>query len=96
MLFFILLLGNTALYILSDDNSLKGKTDLFFQRSRYDAEEEMRTAQKKRNGSSTPRSHTDVHQSHQFERNSARPQWRDLWRSYGSRGSEFTRSTRYS
>ncbi|XP_022944582.1 uncharacterized protein LOC111448996 isoform X1 [Cucurbita moschata] len=66
------------------------------KRSRYDAEEEMRTAQKKRNGSSTPRSHTDVHQSHQFERNSARPQWRDLWRSYGSRGSEFTRSTRYS
>ncbi|KAL0550821.1 hypothetical protein IC582_009885 [Cucumis melo] len=66
------------------------------KRSRYDAEEEMRTAQKKRNGSSTPRSHTDVHQSHQFERNSVRPQWRDLWRSYGARGSEFPRSTRYS
>ncbi|XP_038900579.1 uncharacterized protein LOC120087763 isoform X2 [Benincasa hispida] len=66
------------------------------KRSRYDAEEEMRTAQKKRNGSSTPRSHTDVHQSHQFERNSVRPQWQDLWRAYGARGSEFPRSTRYS
>ncbi|XP_022995011.1 uncharacterized protein LOC111490693 [Cucurbita maxima] len=65
------------------------------KRSRYDAEEEMRTAQKKRNASSTPRSHTDVHQGHQFERSSVRPQWQDLWRSYGSRGSEFTRSTRY-
>ncbi|EXB88167.1 DnaJ homolog subfamily C member 7 [Morus notabilis] len=68
------------------------------KRARYDAEEEMRNAQKKRNGSSTSRAQTDV-QNYPFERSGSRRQWRDVWRSYGTSTSawpESTRSTRYS
>lgn len=63
------------------------------KRSRYDAEEEMRNAQKKRSGSSTSRMPADV-QNYPFERSSSRRQW-----SYGNssaRGSEATWSSRYS
>lgn len=68
------------------------------KRLRYDAEEEMRNAQKKRTGSSTSRAQTDA-QYHPFETSSSRRQWREVWRSYGnssSRGSEGTRVGRYS
>ncbi|RVX20414.1 hypothetical protein CK203_004595 [Vitis vinifera] len=68
------------------------------KRSRYDHEEEMRNAQKRGNGSSTSRVHTDV-QNFPFERSSSRRQWREVWGSYGhssSRGSEAARSNRYS
>ncbi|XP_059429535.1 uncharacterized protein LOC132163311 isoform X2 [Corylus avellana] len=68
------------------------------KRSRYDAEEEMRNAQKKRNGSSTSRTHTDA-QCYPHERSSTRRQWRDVWRSYGNssfRGSEGNQWDRYS
>lgn len=68
------------------------------KRSRYDREEEMRNTQKKRSGSNTSRTHTDT-QNYPFERSSSRRQWRDVWRSYGNsaaRGSEDTRSNRYS
>ncbi|KAM3741242.1 hypothetical protein ACB098_08G161200 [Castanea mollissima] len=68
------------------------------KRSRYDAEEEMRNAQKKRTGSSTSRAQTDA-QYHSFETSSSRRHWREVWRSYGnssSRGSEGTRVGRYS
>ncbi|KAB1228004.1 hypothetical protein CJ030_MR1G022991 [Morella rubra] len=68
------------------------------KRSRYDAEEEMRNAQKKRDGSGTSRTHTDA-QGYPFERSGSRRQWREVWRSYGSspsRGSEGNRWARYS
>ncbi|KAJ7959719.1 DnaJ-like subfamily C member 7 [Quillaja saponaria] len=68
------------------------------KRSRYDAEEEMRNAQKKRHGSSsTARPDTDA-QYHPFEKSSSSQKWKDVWRSYGvssSRGSEATRTSRY-
>ncbi|RVW54216.1 hypothetical protein CK203_080174 [Vitis vinifera] len=67
-----------------------------YYRSRYDHEEEMRNAQKRGNGSSTSRVHTDV-QNFPFERSSSRRQWREVWGSYGhssSRGSEAARSNR--
>ncbi|XP_068310115.1 uncharacterized protein [Pyrus communis] len=68
------------------------------KRARYDTEEEMRNAQKKRSGSSTSRMPADV-QNYPFERSSSRRQWREVPRSYGnssSRGSEATWSSRYS
>ncbi|KAM6596575.1 hypothetical protein CsatA_007099 [Cannabis sativa] len=68
------------------------------KRSRYDAEEEMRNAQKKRNGSSTCRTQTDT-QNYPFERSGSRRQWKDVWKQYGggsSTWSEATRSNRYS
>ncbi|PON59103.1 N-terminal acetyltransferase A, auxiliary subunit [Parasponia andersonii] len=68
------------------------------KRAQYDAEEEMRNAQKKRNGSSTSRAQTDT-QNYPFERTGSRRQWRDVWRQYGgstSTWSEATRSSRYS
>ncbi|KAM1495885.1 hypothetical protein ACFXTO_030557 [Malus domestica] len=68
------------------------------KRARYDTEEEMRNAQKKRSGSSTSRMPADV-QNYPFESSSSRRQWREVPRSYGnssSRGSEATWSSRYS
>ncbi|KAF5447736.1 hypothetical protein F2P56_033263 [Juglans regia] len=56
------------------------------KRSRYDAEEEMRNAQKKRNESSTVRTHTDA-QYYPFERSGSGRQWREVWRSYGNSAS---------
>ncbi|XP_058107235.1 uncharacterized protein LOC131250873 [Magnolia sinica] len=68
------------------------------KRLRYDAEEEIRNAQKKGNGSGTPRSPGDV-PSYPFEKSSNRRQWRDSWKPFGSphqRWSEASRSNRYS
>ncbi|KAJ0083877.1 hypothetical protein Patl1_29519 [Pistacia atlantica] len=53
------------------------------KRSRYDLEEEMRNAQKKRNGSNTSRTTTDA-QNYPYERSSSRRQWREVWRSYAN------------
>lgn len=63
------------------------------RRARYDTEEEMRNAQKKRNGSSTSRAQTDT-QNYPFERSGGRRQWRDVWRSHGTSASTWTESTR--
>ncbi|XP_031272500.1 uncharacterized protein LOC116130971 [Pistacia vera] len=68
------------------------------KRSRYDLEEEMRNAQKKRNGSNTSRTTTDA-QNYPYERSSSRRQWREVWRSYANsptKRSEDTRSKRFS
>ncbi|KAL5566683.1 hypothetical protein UlMin_029847 [Ulmus minor] len=65
------------------------------KRARYDAEEEMRNALRKRNGSSTSRANTDT-QNYPFERSGSRRQWREVWRSYGTSGaSEASRSHRH-
>ncbi|KAJ8751176.1 hypothetical protein K2173_016357 [Erythroxylum novogranatense] len=61
-----------AYAVLSDPN----------KRSQYDLEEEMRNAQKKRNGSGIYKTHTDA-QSYPFERSNSRRQWTEVWRSYG-------------
>ncbi|KAF5743763.1 hypothetical protein HS088_TW08G00350 [Tripterygium wilfordii] len=77
-----------AYAVLSDPN----------KRSQYDLEEEMRNAQKKRNGSGTSRTHTDV-KNYPFERNSGRRPWKEVFRSYGhspTKGPEFSWSSRYS
>ncbi|KAI8526133.1 hypothetical protein RHMOL_Rhmol13G0285100 [Rhododendron molle] len=74
-----------AYAVLSDPN----------KRSRYDLEEEMRNAQKRGNGGSASRMHTDVH-NYPFERSGSRRQWQEVWRSYGnsqSRASETNRSS---
>ncbi|KAG6632361.1 uncharacterized protein LOC122292374 [Carya illinoinensis] len=68
------------------------------KRSRYDAEEEMRNAQKKRSESSTARTHTDA-QYYPYERSGSGRHWREVWRSYGnsaSRGPEDNRWGRHS
>lgn len=68
------------------------------KRLQYDLEEERRNTEKKRNGSSTPRTHRDD-QTHPFERSGIRQQSREAWRTYGSsqgRASESNRWTRYS
>ncbi|KAI4306742.1 hypothetical protein L6164_029995 [Bauhinia variegata] len=62
------------------------------KRARYDAEEEMRNAQKKRYGSTMARTNIDTHY-YPFERSVNRRQWREVWRSSG--GSEPGRSSRY-
>lgn len=57
----------------------------------------MRNTQKRGNGGSASRMHTDVH-NYPFERSGSRRQWQDVWRSYGnsqSRASETNRSSRY-
>uniref|UniRef100_A0A5B7BJ91 J domain-containing protein n=1 Tax=Davidia involucrata TaxID=16924 RepID=A0A5B7BJ91_DAVIN len=68
------------------------------KRSRYDLDEEIRNTQKRGSGISTSRTHTDV-QNYSFERSGSRRQWQEVARSYGNsqpRGSETTRSNRYS
>ncbi|GAV65042.1 DnaJ domain-containing protein/TPR_1 domain-containing protein/TPR_11 domain-containing protein [Cephalotus follicularis] len=68
------------------------------KRSRYDLEEEMRNAQKKRNGRSTSGTQSDV-QNDLHERSGVRRNWREVWRSYGNsphKGAEATRPNRYS
>ncbi|XP_043806236.1 uncharacterized protein LOC110599645 isoform X4 [Manihot esculenta] len=52
------------------------------KRSEYDLEEERMNCQRKHNGSSKYRTHTDA-QNYQFERSGTRRQWREVWRSYG-------------
>ncbi|KAI9083235.1 hypothetical protein K1719_034767 [Acacia pycnantha] len=66
------------------------------KRARYDAEEEMRNAQKKRNEGSMARTNVDT-QSSPFEPSNTRRHWRDLRRSYAnssSRGFETGQSGR--
>ncbi|KAA8549812.1 hypothetical protein F0562_001496 [Nyssa sinensis] len=68
------------------------------KRSRYDLDEEIRNTSKRGSGISTSRTHTDV-PNYSFERSGSRRQWQEVWRSYGksqTRGSETTRSNRYS
>ncbi|XP_068665644.1 uncharacterized protein [Aristolochia californica] len=64
------------------------------KRLRYDAEEEIRNAQKK---GGTPKSQVDVN-NYPFEKSSSRRQWRDAWKTYGNpqqRWSEASRSHKY-
>ncbi|KAK4276298.1 hypothetical protein QN277_019262 [Acacia crassicarpa] len=66
------------------------------KRARYDADEEMRNAQKKRNEGSMARTNVDT-QSTPFEPSNMRRHWRDLRRSYAnssSRGFETGQSGR--
>uniref|UniRef100_A0A7N1A778 J domain-containing protein n=1 Tax=Kalanchoe fedtschenkoi TaxID=63787 RepID=A0A7N1A778_KALFE len=51
------------------------------KRSRYDLEEEMRSAHRKGKGSSTPRTQTEF-QNHPFERSGSGRQGTEVWRSY--------------
>lgn len=67
------------------------------KRSRYDLEEEMRNAQKKRNGGSASRAYGDT-QDFPSERSGNRRNWREVWSSYGnmhSKGSAASCSNRY-
>lgn len=61
-------------------------------------EEEMRNAQKKRNGNRTPRGCTDAN-NYPFSRSNSMRKWGDVWKSYDNaptKRSEDIQSTRYS